>query len=83
MCQVVQLSAHDVQVGTGAVEVGPRIDLQLAQEFVDLVARASIKLTMGRIRQSSPVIADLENAGAVKIIGCFHDLASGSVEFLR
>ncbi len=51
-------------------------------EFVDAVARKSVELTMGRLRKSSAVIAELERSGAVKIIGCFYDLSTGWIEFL-
>lgn len=51
-------------------------------EFVDAVARKSVELTVSRIRGSSPVIAELERSGAIKIVGCFYDLSTGVVEFL-
>jgi carbonic anhydrase len=46
------------------------------------VARKSVELTMGRIRQDSAVIADLEKSGAIKVVGCFYDLSTGGIEFL-
>ena len=49
--------------------------------FVDAVARKNVELTMGNIRKNSPVIAELEKAGAVKIAGAFYDLKTGAVEF--
>ena len=51
-------------------------------EFVDAVARKSVELTVGRIRDSSPVIAELERSGAIKIVACFYDLSTGVVDFL-
>lgn len=51
-------------------------------EFVDAVAKKNVELTMARIRTGSPVIAELEKAGSVKIVGCFYDLATGRIEFL-
>lgn len=50
-------------------------------EFVDAVARKNVELTVDRIRLSSYVIADLEQAGEVKIVGGFFELATGKVEF--
>lgn len=50
--------------------------------FVDAVARKNVQLTMTRIRAESPVIAELEKTGAVKIAGCFYDVSTGGVEFL-
>jgi carbonic anhydrase len=50
--------------------------------FVEAVARKNIELTMASIRTKSAVIAELERAGAVKVAGAFHHLATGLVEFL-
>ena len=49
--------------------------------FVDAVARKNVELTMGNIRKNSKVIAELEQAGGVKIAGAFYDLKTGAVEF--
>ena len=51
-------------------------------EFVDAVARKSVELTVGRVRESSAVIAELERSGAIKIVGCFYNLSTGVVDFL-
>jgi len=50
-------------------------------EFVDAVARKNVELTMDSIRKHSPVISELEKAGAVKIVGAFYDLKTGAVDF--
>jgi carbonic anhydrase len=57
---------------------GPRTADNAA--FVDAVARKNVELTMGNIRTKSPVIAELETAGAVKIAGAFHDVSTGAVD---
>ena len=49
--------------------------------FVDAVARKNVELTMANIRKHSQVIAELEQAGAVKIAGAFYHLKTGTVEF--
>ena len=49
--------------------------------FVDAVARKNVELTMTNIRKNSRVIAELEQAGAVKIAGAFYELKTGAVEF--
>lgn len=51
-------------------------------EFVDAVARKNIELTLSNIRRSSPILAELEQTGAIKIAGAFHHLASGAVDFM-
>ncbi len=52
-------------------------------EFVDAVARRNVELTIANIREKSAVVAELEQAGTIKIAGAFHDLATGRVEFLN
>jgi len=51
-------------------------------DFVDAVARKSVQMAIDRIRADSPVIAEQEKSGAIKIVGCFYDLSTGAVEFL-
>ena len=39
-------------------------------------------MTMATIRQDSPVLAEMERQGAIKIAGAMYDLSSGAVNFL-
>ena len=50
--------------------------------FVDAVARKNVELTMEDIRRDSPVLAELETGGAIKLAGAMYDLQTGAVEFL-
>ena len=47
------------------------------------MARTNVELTMQRIRESSPIVAELERTGAIKVVGCFYDVSTGGVEFLE
>src|SRR5437660_1200399 len=49
--------------------------------FVDAVARKNVELTMVDIHRRSPVLADLETSGAIKIAGAMYNLETGAVEF--
>jgi carbonic anhydrase len=49
--------------------------------FVDAVARKNVELTMIDIHRRSPVLADLETSGAIKIAGAMYNLETGVVEF--
>jgi carbonic anhydrase len=49
--------------------------------FVDAVARKNVELTVAGIRKDSPVLAELEAKGEVKIIGAMYNLETGAVEF--
>ena len=50
-------------------------------DFVDAVARKNVELTMADIHRRSPVLADLETSGAIKIAGAMYNLETGLVEF--
>lgn len=49
--------------------------------FVDAVARKNVELTMADIRRRSPVLADLEAQGVLKIAGAMYDITTGQVAF--
>ena len=51
-------------------------------DFVDAVARKNVELTLAEIRRRSPIIAELESKGSVKLAGAMYNLASAVVEFL-
>jgi carbonic anhydrase len=50
--------------------------------FVDAVARSNVKLTIDTIRSGSPILADLEKQGKIKIVGSMYNLANGVVTFM-
>ncbi|HZI82520.1 MAG TPA: carbonic anhydrase family protein [Casimicrobiaceae bacterium] len=50
--------------------------------FVDAVARKNVELTMVDIRRRSPVLADLEKSGSIRIAGAMYNLETGQVDFL-
>jgi len=49
--------------------------------FVDAVARKNVEMTIDDIRRDSPVLAELEASGAIKITGAMYNLETGAVEF--
>jgi carbonic anhydrase len=49
--------------------------------FVDAVARKNVDLTVAGIRKDSPVLAELESKGTIKITGAMYNLETGAVEF--
>jgi carbonic anhydrase len=49
--------------------------------FVDAVARKHVELTVAEIRKRSPVLADLEKKGAIRIAGSMYNLETGAVDF--
>jgi carbonic anhydrase len=49
--------------------------------FVDAVARKNVELTVAEIRKGSPVLAEMEAKGGVKMAGAMYNLETGAVEF--
>lgn len=50
-------------------------------EFVNKVTDIHVHLTIDRIRKESPIVAELEQQGQIKIIGGMYDVESGLVTF--
>ena len=50
--------------------------------FVDAVARRNVELAVKDIRTESTTLAELEQAGAIAVVGALYDVASGVVHFL-
>jgi carbonic anhydrase len=50
-------------------------------EFVEKVASINVKLTMERIRNESDIIREMEDEGAIKIVGGMYDVETGIVDF--
>ena len=50
-------------------------------DFVNKVSEQNVLLTIERIKKESPLIADLEAAGKIKIVGALYDVETGIVSF--
>ena len=51
--------------------------------FVDNVATKNVYLTIDRILKESPVLAEMQNTGEIKIIGAMYDINTGAVDFFE
>lgn len=51
-------------------------------EFVDNVANHNVARTIEVIRKDSPIIAEMERSGEIKIVGAMYNVASGEVTFM-
>jgi len=51
-------------------------------EFVRAVTRQNVESTTAGVREKSPVLRELEEAGAIRIVGAIYDVESGAVEWL-
>jgi carbonic anhydrase len=52
-------------------------------EFVNNVTELNVHLTIERIRRESPIIADLEKTGKIKIVGGMYNVENGKVTFFE
>ena len=50
--------------------------------YVDAVARTNVVVALDTIRRRSPILADLEKKGTIRVAGAMYDLATGRVEFI-
>lgn len=51
-------------------------------DFVNAVGTKNVALTIERIREESRVLAEMEQAGEIQIVGGMYDIATGQVNFL-
>jgi carbonic anhydrase len=53
------------------------------KEFVEAVIEKNVKLTVADVRKNSPVLAEMEKAGDIKIVGALYSLHDGSVTLVE
>jgi carbonic anhydrase len=49
--------------------------------YVDAVAQKNVELTIADIRKNSPVLAELESKGMIKIVGAMYNLETATMNF--
>lgn len=50
-------------------------------DFVNTVAEKNVEMTIAEIRSASPVLAEMEQQGEIKIVGGMYDIQTGLVHF--
>ena len=53
------------------------------EEYVLAVIKNNVVHTINKIREESPIIAEMEENGEIKILGAYYDVDTGAVEFLE
>lgn len=73
----------EIQPAVRAVEAryGDDVDV-CAAPHVDEIAEENVRYTLRDIRAKSPVIAELEAAGDILLVGAMYDVATGKVRLL-
>ena len=52
-------------------------------DYVDLVAKENVLLTIEEIKTKSPVLKEMLDKGEIDIVGCMYDLTTGKVEYYK
>lgn len=52
------------------------------EEFVHMACESNVKNTIAQIRMNSPILKEMEESGAIKIVGAVYDMDNGKVDFL-
>ncbi len=52
------------------------------EDFVHMVCETNVEMTIEQIRMDSPIMAEMEENGEIKIVGGIYDLDTGEVTFL-
>jgi carbonic anhydrase len=71
-----------IQPAVAAVRDVPGKRNSKNKEFVEAVAEANVRLTMERIRELSPILREMEDAGKIQIAGSIYEIETGRVRFL-
>ncbi len=51
-------------------------------EFVQMVTKKNVQLTMADIRERSPILKEMEAKGKIRVVGALYDMKTGKIEFL-
>ena len=62
-----------------AVQAVPK---EVTPESIEETAIVNVQLSIERIRKESPILAEMESNGEIKIVGASYDVANGKVRFL-
>jgi carbonic anhydrase len=90
-CGAVTAACNNVELGniTGLLEkIKPAVDdikndeSPMNDETIERVAARNVELSIDRIRNESPILADMEFNSQIEIVGALYDVNSGLVEFM-
>jgi len=94
-CGAISGACDNVQLGhvTGLLDkIKPAIEMEKTtgdernssnKNFVRNVTKNNIHIVVDKIRQQSPILVEMEQAGEIKIVGGLYDLDNGQVTFFE
>lgn len=53
------------------------------KDFVEAVIKKNVEITLADIRKESPILAEMESKGEIKLVGGIYNLHTGAVEVLK
>jgi len=89
-CGAVNAACNHVQLGNitpllekiqPAVKAVEANTSEMNDASIEEVAVLNVELSINRIRKESAILADLEQEGAIEIVGAIYNVATGKVEF--
>ena len=90
-CGAVTAACKNVKLGniTSLLKkINPAVTLvkaekgELNDEAIEEVSITNVKISMDKIREESPILAEMENNGEIDIIGALYNVSTGLVNFL-
>ncbi|WP_457615556.1 carbonic anhydrase family protein [Lutibacter sp.] len=91
-CGAVTAACKNVELGNittllskikPAVNVVRTDDSEMSEDAIEEVAVENVKHSIDRIREESPILADLEADGHIEIVGALYDVTTGQVTFFE
>jgi carbonic anhydrase len=71
-----------IEPAVNAVETPEGVERNSSNiEFVNDVAMKNVEFTIEDIRNNSPVLAEMLEAGEIDVVGAMYDVKTGKVEF--
>jgi len=90
-CGAVTAACQNVELGNitallnkidPAVQMIRTGDESMTEEEIEKVTVKNIQLSIERIKKESPILAEMENAGEIEILGAVYSVQNGSVLFV-
>ena len=91
-CGAVTAACKNVELGniTSLLsKISPAVSLIKAKngliddDAIEEVSKVNMKFSIDRIREESPILAEMESKGEIEIIGAMYDVSNGQVEFFE
>ncbi|MCF6360804.1 MAG: carbonic anhydrase [Cyclobacteriaceae bacterium] len=91
-CGAVAAACQNVELGNITAllsKIKPAVDAvrgdnseKMDEASVEQVAVKNVQISISNIRKESPILAEMEEAGEIEIVGAIYSVSSGQVEFI-